>query len=371
MAPVLRALREQHPALDTRAAFTGQHTTLVENVAGAFDFSPDYDLGIMQNNQTIHDVLGAASRGITEILRSYRPDILLVQGDTATVFATALSGYLEQVPLGHVEAGLRTGDKLSPWPEEGFRRLTDAITDLYFAPTARAGALLRAENVPARAVHVTGNTVVDALMHVTGQDSPIKNRALREVMESAPQDQRFIFVTAHRRESFGAPLERIFNAIRRVVEQNPAVRVIYPVHPNPNVHGAAHEALESVDRVLLTEPLDYVDTIQVMRRSSLILTDSGGIQEEAPTFGIPILVLRDVTERPEGIEAGVAELVGTDTDRIFSAATRKLASGPSMTSTNPYGDGKAGVRIADIVHSFLTGAPRTTTDWASGAAVGS
>ena len=366
MAPVLGALRERCPALETRSVFTGQHTTLVKSVAAAFDFSPDYDLAIMREDQTIYDVVTSASKGVSDIIRDYRPNLLLVQGDTATVFAAALAGYLEQVPLGHVEAGLRTSDKFSPWPEEGFRRLTDAITDLYFAPTARAGGLLQSENVPAEKVYVTGNTVVDALTYVAEQDLPIKNPTVRGFLESLSEDHQGILVTAHRRESFGEPLDRVFSAIRRLVEEHPSAHVIFPVHPNPSVYGPAHQALGSVERVLLTDPLDYVDTIGIMQRVRLILTDSGGIQEEAPAFGVPVLVMRDVTERPEGIEAGAAQLVGTEIGRISDAVTKTLSGPRPKIRGNPYGDGQAGVRIADIVHSFLTGAPRSTKDWIGG-----
>ncbi len=362
MAPVFRALRSRHSDLDARVAFTGQHTTLVDSVMGAFELVPDFDLAIMKSDQTLYDVLTAASQGLAGVIREFRPHMLLAQGDTATVFAAALAGFIERVPVGHVEAGLRSGDKAAPWPEEIFRRMTDVIADHYFAPTPRARDLLLAENVPDASIYVTGNTVVDALLDVASRDLPVTNRALSDVV-NASDARRLVLLTAHRRESFGAPLERIFTAVRRLVEAHSDVHVLYPVHPNPNVHGPAHAALGGVERVHLTESLDYVDTVNAMKRASLILTDSGGIQEEAPTFGTPVLVLRSVTERPEGIEAGVAHLVGSDAESIVSEASRAL-SRPRGDAMNLYGDGHAAARIGDVVASVLLGRPRETSDWA-------
>lgn len=361
MAPVFHALRAHTPDLESRIAFTGQHTTLVDSVMGAFDLVPDFDLAIMKSDQSLSDVIAAAAQGLTRVIREFQPHILLVQGDTATVFAASLAGFLERVPVGHVEAGLRSGDKDAPWPEEVFRRMTDVIADLYFAPTPGARELLLAENVPAGSIHVTGNTVVDALLTVAGHRHSVTNRALSDVLYSGDH-RRLILLTAHRREAFGAPLERIFAAVRQIVEAHPDVHVVYPVHPNPSVQGPAHAALGGITRVHLTEPLDYVDTVVAMERAALILTDSGGIQEEAPTFGTPVLVLRDVTERPEGIEAGVARLVGTDIELIVSVAKDAL-SRSRVGGLNPYGDGRAAVRIADVVASVLLGRPRETSDW--------
>ncbi|MGB1841848.1 MAG: non-hydrolyzing UDP-N-acetylglucosamine 2-epimerase [Longimicrobiales bacterium] len=362
MAPVVQAFRAYEPDLNARVAFTGQHTTLVDSVMGAFEVVPDFDLAIMKPDQTVYDVLSAASQGLAGVIREFRPDMLLAQGDTATVFAASLAGFLERVPVGHVEAGLRSGDKTAPWPEEVFRRMTDVIADHYFAPTPRARDLLLAEGVPRASIHVTGNTVVDALLDVASREHAVTNEALQAIL-AAPDNPRLVLLTAHRRESFGAPLHRIFTAVRRIVEAHPDVHVLYPVHPNPNVRGPAHEALEGIERVHLTEPLNYVDTVISLRRAALVLTDSGGLQEEAPAFGTPVLVLRSVTERPEGVEAGVAHLVGSDVELIVSESTHALSRSRG-NSVNPYGDGNAAARIADVVASELLDRPRETLDWA-------
>lgn len=362
MAPVVQAFRAYEPDLNARVAFTGQHTTLVDSVMGAFEIVPDFDLAIMKADQTVYDVLSAASQGLAGVIREFRPDMLLAQGDTATVFAASLAGFLERVPVGHVEAGLRSGDKTAPWPEEVFRRMTDVIADHYFAPTSRARDLLLAEGVPRASIHVTGNTVVDALLDVASTEHAVTNEALQAIL-AAPDNPRLVLLTAHRRESFGAPLHRIFTAVRRIVEAHPDVHVLYPVHPNPNVRGPAHEALQGIERVHLTEPLNYVDTVISLRRAALVLTDSGGLQEEAPTFGTPVLVLRSVTERPEGVEAGVAHLVGSDVELIVSESTHALSRSRG-SSVNPYGDGNAAARIADVVASELLDRPRETLDWA-------
>jgi UDP-N-acetylglucosamine 2-epimerase (non-hydrolysing) len=315
------------------------------------------------------------------VVEELRPDALLVEGDTATVFAGALVGFLERVKVGHVEAGLRSHDKWAPFPEEIFRRLADVLSDYYFAPTARAKAELLAENVPRDRIRITGNPVVDALLAVSGQDRPIEDEALRSVVEDG--SARLVLLTAHRRESFGEPLRSVFGAVRALADRVADAHVVYPVHPNPNVLVPARELLSHHPRIHLTAPLDYFDLVAALRRASLVLTDSGGIQEEAPTFATPVLVLRDVTERPEGVEAGVAELVGTDPDRILRRALAALGGGggasptgasatvaraqaevrPTGAAPNPYGDGRAGERIADIIVSDLTGAPRTTEDW--------
>lgn len=361
MAPVAAAFARLAPEIDSRTAFTGQHTTLVDSVLGAFDLTPEYDLGIMTADQTLYDVLHAAVEALRGVVHDFRPDMLLAQGDTATVFAAALVGYFERVPVGHVEAGLRSGDKNAPWPEEVFRRLTDVIADHYFAPTPGARDLLLAENVPPAAIFVTGNPVVDALQRVASVDRPIRSDALRHVLDTP--DAQLVLLTAHRRESFGEPLERIFDAVATIVDEHPSVHVLYPVHPNPRVQGPAHRSLGGRERIHLTEPLDYFDTVAAMRSARLILTDSGGIQEEAPTFGTPVLVLRDVTERPEGVAAGVARLTGSDAELIVSSAGELLTAARPPAAPSPYGDGRAGERIADIVRSTLLGTPRSTTDW--------
>ncbi|HSG09530.1 MAG TPA: UDP-N-acetylglucosamine 2-epimerase (non-hydrolyzing) [Longimicrobiales bacterium] len=361
MAPVVAALRARAPEVETRVCLTGQHTTLVDQVLEAFDLTPDDDLEIMREGQTLYDVVHGALDGLRDVVRSFRPDVLLVQGDTATVFVGSLVAFFEKVKVGHVEAGLRSHDKWSPFPEEIFRRLSDVLSDYYFAPTGLARDALLAEGVPRAHVHVTGNTVVDALLSVTDRERPVRDAALASTLGGS---ERLVLLTAHRRESFGAPLREVFGAVRALVEAVPDVRVVYPVHPNPNVRGPAQELLSGHPRIHLTAPLDYLDLVAALKGASLVLTDSGGIQEEAPTFGVPVLVLRDVTERPEGVEAGVAELVGTDAALILArsrAALERLAS--STPPPNPYGDGRAGERIADILVADLTGQPRRTEDW--------
>jgi UDP-N-acetylglucosamine 2-epimerase (non-hydrolysing) len=368
MAPVVAALRKTD-RVETRLALTGQHSDLLDQALGAFRLEPDYDLGIMRVGQTLYDVGQGCLEGLKEVVQAYRPDMVLVQGDTATVFFASLVAFFEKIPVGHIEAGLRSGEKWAPFPEEVFRRLTDVITDLHFAPTPRAAKTLLAEGVRPEQVHVTGNTVVDALLHVISADREPEDPTLAAVI--ADVDSRLVLLTAHRRESFGQPLRDVFASVRKIADEHPDVEILYPVHPNPNVTQPATELLGNHPRIHLVEPLTYLDLVTALKHAHLILTDSGGIQEEAPTFGAPVLVLRDVTERPEGIEAGVARLVGTDGERILAEARELLAGGAPSTddaegsegASNPYGDGKSGERIADIVVSTLTGSPRSTSDW--------
>ena len=364
MAPVVEGFRRREGRLDLGVALTGQHTTLVDHVLQTFDLVPDYDLGIMKEGQTLYDVAHRCIDGISGVVRHFAPDVILVQGDTATVFFTSLVAFFEQVRIGHVEAGLRSGQKWAPFPEEIFRRLTDQLTDYYFAPTALSRENLLKEGVPENRIHVTGNTVVDALMAMAEREHEVRDGSLRKVLEGG---RRLILLTAHRRESFGEPLRRVFKAVRTLADQHPDIEVLYPVHPNPSVVEAAREILSDHERVHLTDPLDYLDLVAALQGAELVLTDSGGIQEEAPTFGTRVLVLRDVTERPEGVEAGVSHLVGTDPVRILEVCSDLLGAievgHPSSTPVNPYGDGQAGERIADIIASALTAEPRETKDW--------
>lgn len=361
MAPVLDAFRDLAPEIETRFALTGQHTDLVAQVLEAFDLEPDYDLDIMKPGQTLYDVVQRAMEGLRGVVQEFQPDAILVQGDTATVFVGSLVGFFEKVKVGHVEAGLRSHDKWAPWPEEIFRRLTDIVSDYYFAPTPYAKEALVAENTTAENVFITGNTVVDALQRVSDGHRPIDNDILRSVIEG---NRRLVLLTAHRRESFGAPIREVFAAVRTLAEEHDDIDIVYPVHPNPNVLGPAQELLSDHTRIHLTDPVGYFDLVAALDAASLILTDSGGIQEEAPTFGTPVLVLREVTERPEGVDAGVAELVGTDGGRILERARSILSRAQeTLPATNPYGDGLAGKRIADIVAADLLGRPRTTEDW--------
>ncbi|HET9949834.1 MAG TPA: UDP-N-acetylglucosamine 2-epimerase (non-hydrolyzing), partial [Longimicrobiales bacterium] len=325
MAPVVDALRARAPDVETRVALTGQHTRLVDQVLEVFALEPDYDLGIMQEGQSLHDVMRLALAGLKGVLEDARPDVVLVEGDTATVFAGALAGFFERTKVGHVEAGLRTGDRWAPFPEEMLRRLTDVVADWHFAPTKRAVEALLAEGLPPEHVHLTGNTVVDALLAVRAQARPVRDPALARVL-SEP-GARVVLLTAHRRESFGRPLENVFAGVRALADRAPDVHVVYPVHPNPNVAGPARERLADHPRVHLTEPLDYPDLVTALERASLVLTDSGGIQEEAPTLGTPVLVLREKTERPEAVEAGVAERVGTDPDALVARGLEALRRG--------------------------------------------
>jgi len=368
MAPVVTALRAYEPDVEVRVALTGQHTTLVDQVLEAFALDPeyrvghsDYNLSIMTPDQWLHDVMQRAIGGLSSVVQDFRPDVLLVEGDTTTVFAASLVGFFERVKVGHVEAGLRSGDKWAPFPEEVFRRLTDVVSDYHFAPTARAKENLEAEGISPDAIHVTGNTVVDAVQQTAEREHTVENEELRAVLENPTR--RLVLLTAHRRESFGAPLAEIFTAVRALADLVPDVHIVYPVHPNPSVLGPARKMLSGHPRIHLTEPLSYLDVVAAMKAASVILTDSGGIQEEAPTFGVPVLVLRNVTERPEGIEAGVAELVWINTERIIDRSLKALSRQAREARPNPYGDGRAGERIADIILAALTGRPRSTEDW--------
>ena len=373
MAPVVKALRDC-PGLDSRLVLTGQHESLVDQILDVLGLEPDYDLGIMQEGQSLYDVAEGCLQGLGGVVREYEPKLLLAQGDTATVFFSSLVAYFEKIDVGHVEAGLRTGDKWAPYPEEMFRRLTDVLADLHFAPTASARDNLLAEGIEPSQVYVTGNTVVDSLLVIASREGKAEAPLLRSILED--ERSRLVLLTAHRRESFGQPLRDVFRAVRALVDEHDDVHLLYPVHPNPNVVEPAEEMLGDHPRIGLVEPLGYRDLVLALQGAHLVLTDSGGIQEEAPTFGTPVLVLRRVTERPEGVEAGVAMLVGTDPKKILEEGRRILSKGPegrgstsqsdlsSTPATNPYGDGRAGERIVDIVTSVLTGDSRSTVDWA-------
>ncbi len=355
LAPVVRELRDR-PGVECVVCVTAQHREMLDRVLETFEITPDHDLGIMTENQTPARVAAAVLRGLEPVLEAERPDWVLVQGDTTTVAAAALAAYYGRTRVGHVEAGLRTGDRWRPFPEEINRRVAGAIADLHFAPTAAARANLLREGVPPEAVVVTGNPVVDALRWVAAQPPP---PAARELLARTGvlAGRRLVLVTAHRRESFGPGIAAICRALRELVETVADLTVLYPVHPNPNVRRPVHRFLGGVPNVVLTEPLDYPTLVHVMARAVLVLTDSGGIQEEAPGLGKPVLVLREVTERPEAVEAGVARLVGTDPDRIVSEAARLLTDpaeyGRMARAVNPYGDGEAARRIV----SALLGEP--------------
>ncbi len=364
MAPVLDALRRRQTLVDTRLALTGQHDELVDQVLDAFSMEPQYDLEVMKAGQDLYDLAHGCLEGLKDVVRDYRPGMILVQGDTASVFYGTLVAFFEGLSVGHVEAGLRSGNKWAPYPEEMFRRLADVLTDFHFAPTAEARENLLGEGSDGNRIHVTGNTVVDALLATAGQEHEPRDETLRKILNTGSS---LVLLTAHRRESFGEPIREVFGAVRALADAEEEVEILYPVHPNPQVLTPANQLLSDHPRIHLTRPLDYLDLVLALEHASLVLTDSGGIQEEAPTFGAPVLVLREVTERPEGVRAGVARLVGTDGDRIFREARSLLQAGAAGVEkarpANPYGDGRAGERIADIVAAHLTGAPRDTTDW--------
>jgi UDP-N-acetylglucosamine 2-epimerase (non-hydrolysing) len=363
LAPVIAALRARSAEVETRVALTGQHTDLMDQVLQAFEIPVHWDLGIMREGQDLYDVAEGCMRGLRTVVREYQPQMLLVQGDTASVFFGALVGFFEKVKVGHVEAGLRSHNKQHPWPEEILRRMTGVVADLHFAPTNDALQNLLNEGLDARQAFVTGNTVVDALEDVAARDLPVESGALRSALASG---RKLVLVTAHRRESFGAPMRAAFGAIRELADTHEDTLFFYPVHPNPDVQRAAQEVLAGHDRIVLTQPLGYFDLVHALRHAHFALTDSGGIQEEAPTFGTPVLVMREVTERPEAVHAGMSLLVGTDYEKIKQLG-RQLLTGDlhaeMSRGTNPYGDGRAAERIADIVVADLTGAARRTKDW--------
>ena len=362
MAPVLNGLRISS-RVDTRLVFTGQHRRLVNDLQTVLDLVPDDDLSIMREGQSLYDVGEGCLRGLSVIIQEYKPDMILVQGDTATAFFSSLAAFFEGVSVGHVESGLRTKKKSMPFPEEMFRRLTDVITDLHFAPTIQAKENLKKEGLDSDQIYVTGNTVVDSLLKIADLEGQLDDDILRVI--SQDEGSRLVLLTAHRRESFGEPLRRIFRAARRLTDKHRDVQLLYPMHPNPNVVEPARELLGDHPRIHLVDPLPYQDMISVLRGSVLILTDSGGIQEEAPTFGVPVLLLREETERPEGLDIGIVRLVGTNEEAIVTEGSRVLEEDRTRehTTVNPFGDGRAGERISDIIVAHLTNSSRSTTDW--------
>lgn len=359
MAPLVNLLK-QDPAIDSRVCVTGQHREMLDQVLRLFNIVPEYDLAIMKAGQDLYDVATAILLNIKPVLRDFKPDIVLVHGDTSTTFAAALACYYEKIAVGHVEAGLRTGNIYSPWPEEANRKLTGAITTLHFAPTQTSADNLLAENVNAQQVVVTGNTVIDALHQVV---SKIDTDATLHQQFSAQfpygvGERRLILVTGHRRESFGAGFENICQALQQIAAQFPQADVVYPVHLNPNVREPVYRLLSNSPNVFLIEPQDYLPFVYLMSRSYLVLTDSGGIQEEAPSLGKPVLVMRDTTERPEAVAAGTVRLVGTDQARIVAEVSRLMTDQAyyqqMSVAHNPYGDGQACPRIVDSIKQYFT-----------------
>ena len=355
LAPLLRELGRR-PGFEPLLISTGQHQEMLEQALGAFGLRPDVDLRIMSRGQTLHDVTSRTLERLRGALHEHRPAWVVVQGDTTTAFAAALASFYDRIPVAHVEAGLRSGERYSPYPEEINRRLVDQLSHLLCAPTEPSRQLLLREGFDPASVFCTGNTVVDALLWA--RDIVRRNPPVLPAQVTALR--RIVLVTAHRRESFGATLEGMCRAMLRIVSAVPDAGIVYPVHLNPNVEGPVRRLLGDHPRIVLLEPASYLQFVALMDRAHLVLTDSGGVQEEAPTFGKPLLVMRDVTERPEGIDAGVARLVGTREERIFEEAMRLLESPTAYAAMaggqNPYGDGNAARRIADLLEN-VPGAP--------------
>ena len=355
MAPVVKALADA-PGVDSRVCVTAQHRDMLDQVLALFDIRPDIDLDIMKASQGLTHITSAVLRGMERALEEIQPDRVLVHGDTTTTFAASLAAFYKKIPVGHVEAGLRTGDIYAPWPEEMNRKLTDAIADKLFAPTETARRHLLAEGVADERITVTGNTVIDALLDVVGRlkrDKSLKNAAAAR-FDFLDPGRRLILVTGHRRESFGQGFEDICEALGALADRGD-VDIVYPVHLNPNVRVPVERILGAHDRIHLIEPLDYLPFVHLMDRADLIVTDSGGVQEEAPSLGKPVLVMRAVTERPEAVEAGTVKLVGTDKDAIVAESARLLddaeAHAAMSRAHNPYGDGRAAERIVEEILS--------------------
>ena len=350
MAPVVLELQKYSDRIQPIVTVTAQHREMLDQVLQLFRIQPDYDLDIMSPSQTLFDITNRALTGLDGVLAQAKPDLVLVHGDTTTTFVGALAAFYHQIPVGHVEAGLRTGDKYSPYPEEMNRKLAGVLTDLHFAPTATARQNLLKENVATGSVFVTGNTVIDALLATVKPEFRFADELPTALDFSG---RRVILVTTHRRENLGEPMRHVYQALKRIVTEFSDVEVVFPVHRNPKVREVVESVLGHLPRVHLTDPLDYEPFVNLMARSTLILTDSGGIQEEAPSLGKPVLVLRDTTERPEAIAAGTVRLIGTAEETVY-VQTKALLSDPEQyramsEATNPYGDGKASYRIVQTI----------------------
>ncbi len=350
MAPIVLELQKHPDTIVPVVAVTAQHREMLDQVLNLFHIKPDHDLNIMAAGQTLFDITTRAMMGLDKVLTEEKPDIVLVHGDTTTTFAGALAAYYHQTAVGHVEAGLRTHNKYSPFPEEMNRRLTGCIADLNFAPTSTSEANLLAENVPPESIFVTGNTVIDALHHTVRDDFDFQEESLKDVDF---QNKRIILVTTHRRENLGEPMRHVYKALKQLTEEFDDVEVVFPVHKNPKVREVVNEELGGLAKVHLIDPLDYEPFANLMHRAHLILTDSGGVQEEAPALGKPVLVLRDTTERPEAVDAGTVKLIGTDRERVYEEAKKLLTDKAEYSrmaeSINPYGDGKAAARIIQAI----------------------
>jgi UDP-N-acetylglucosamine 2-epimerase (non-hydrolysing) len=359
MAPLVNLLKQQTD-IDSRVCVTGQHREMLDQVLQLFDIKPEYDLAIMKAGQDLYDVTTSILLNIKPVLRDFKPDVVLVHGDTSTTFAAALACYYEKTAVGHVEAGLRTGNIYSPWPEEANRKLTGAITRFHFAPTATSQQNLLNEQVNPAHIVVTGNTVIDALLQVVAkiEDDAVLSQRFADQFPYGQDGRRLILVTGHRRESFGAGFEHICAALKQIAQQFPDCDIVYPVHLNPNVREPVFRLLSDAPNVHLIEPQDYLPFVYLMSHSTLVLTDSGGIQEEAPSLGKPVLVMRDTTERPEAVEAGTVKLVGTSQTKIVAQVSKLLTDKAYYDSMsfahNPYGDGKACQRIIDAIRKDVS-----------------
>ncbi len=354
MAPLVKALQKDTEHFETRVCVTAQHRQMLDQVLEVFGITPEYDLNIMAPNQDLYDITAKVLMGLREVLKDFRPDTVLVHGDTTTSMAASLAAFYMQIPVGHVEAGLRTYNMLSPWPEEMNRQVTDRICTYYFAPTEQSKKNLLQENIDEKKIFITGNTVIDALLmavDIISSTSGMEEKIAKEFQEKGYTvgNREYILVTGHRRENFGEGFLHICKAIKELAALHPDMDIVYPVHLNPNVQKPVYELLSGVDNVYLISPLDYLPFIYAMQHSTLLLTDSGGVQEEAPSLGKPVLVMRDTTERPEAVEAGTVKLVGTDAEAIVSNVTALLQDKEMykrMSEThNPYGDGQACERI--------------------------
>ena len=354
MAPLVHALKKEN-SIDTRVCVTAQHREMLDQVLDLFEISPDYDLDIMRPGQDLNEITSNILIKIKPILEEFKPNTVLVHGDTSTTFSASLASFYQQIEVGHIEAGLRTGNINSPWPEEGNRILTSAITQYHFAPTEGAQLNLLKENIKPSQIFVTGNTVIDALLWVKNKIDT--NESIKETLEKQysflDMTKRLVLVTGHRRESFGKGFENICEALKHIAKKHHDVEILYPVHLNPNVQKPVNHILKGLNNVHLIEPQDYLPFVYLMTKSHIILTDSGGIQEEAPSIGKPVLVMRDTTERPEAVDAGTVKLVGTNTNRIISSLETLLNDTTvyekMSLAHNPYGDGKACSRISNTL----------------------
>ena len=360
MAPVVKEL-ERSPWFEPRVVVTAQHREMLDQVLELFNITPHHDLDIMRFEQTLFDITARVLTGLGAVFASEKPDAVLVHGDTSTTFAGSLAAYYLQIPVGHVEAGLRTGNKYSPFPEEMNRHLTGVLTDVHLAPTAGARANLLAEGVDDARIYVTGNTVIDALLDTAARPFRFMDPELAQTEEPG---RRMLLVTTHRRENLGAPLAGVYRALKRILDRHSDTLVVFPVHKNPAVRRVVEQELGGQERVILTEPLPYLEFVNLMKQAALVLTDSGGLQEEAPSLGKPVLVLRDTTERPEAVDAGTVRLVGTDEEAVFQTADELLSSPEAYRrmaeAVNPYGDGQGARRTVQGLAHYMGLAPRGT-----------